>query len=126
MDPSIFAFAIDGPIDRADIPEMCDRFRQMLERAGPERVVCSVTALGPPDAVVVDALARLQLTARRLGLQLWLIDTPSELEVLLSLMGLRGVFPLSRPSGVEPRRQPEHREQDRRVQEECDPGDPVG
>ncbi len=125
MEPSIFALAIDGPIDRADIPDMCDRFRQMVELACPERIVCNVAALRAPDAAVVDALARLQLTARRLGLQMLLIETPSELEALLSLMGLRAVLPLSRPSGVEPRREPEHREEDRRIQEKRDPGDPV-
>ena len=123
MEPSIVVFVIDGPIDRADIPAMCDRFRELLQRAGPDRVMCDVTALIAPDAIVVDALARLQLTARRLGLQMFLSDAPVELEELLSFMGLRDVLGFSRPSAVEAWRQPEHREERLGVQEERDSGD---
>ena len=125
MEPTIFVFAIDGRIDRADIPAMCDRFREDLQRAGPDRVVCDVTALIAPDAAVVDALARLRLTARRLGLQMFLSDAPMELDVLLSLMGLRDVLRFDHASGVEPLGQPEHREERLGVQEERDSGDPT-
>jgi ABC-type transporter Mla MlaB component len=125
MEPSIVVFVIDGPIDRVDIPAMCDRFRELLQRARPDRVMCDVTALIAPDAIVVDALARLQLTARRLGLQMFLSDAPVELEELLSLMGLRDVLGFNRPSAVEARGQPEHREERLRVQEERDSGKPA-
>jgi hypothetical protein len=38
-----------------------------MARPGVERVVCDVGALVVPDGVAVDALARLQLAARRRG-----------------------------------------------------------
>jgi hypothetical protein len=77
-----------------------------------------------PDAVTVEALARLQLTARRLGRHVWFSDASPELLELLRLLGLDEVLPCA-DSGVEPRGQPEEREQARGVQEERDPGDPA-
>jgi ABC-type transporter Mla MlaB component len=126
MEPSIILIAIDGPIRRADIPSLCDRFQALLDDAGPRRVVCDVAALARPDAAAVDALARLQLMARRLGRQVCLSGASDELVELLSLAGLLGVLPLNGPSGVEARRQPEQREERGGVEEEGDTGDPVG
>ena len=54
-------------------------------------IVCDVRALAP-DAVAVDALARLQLAARRLGLELRLRHASSELQELLAFVGLRDVL----------------------------------
>jgi ABC-type transporter Mla MlaB component len=107
MEPSITVFVIDGSIDRADIPAMCDRFHAVVARADPGRVVCDVGALAGPDVAAVDALARLQLTARRLGHQLCLTQASEELQGLVALMGLCGVLRLNGPLAVEPRRQPE-------------------
>lgn len=126
MEPSTFVIAIDGPICRADILALCDRFQELLDDVGPGSVVCDVAALTTPDATAVDALARLQLMARRLGLRVRLRGASAELVELLSLAGLIGVLPVNAPSGVEPRRQPEQREERGRVEEERDPGDPVG
>ncbi len=125
MEPSITVFVIDGPIDRADVPGLCERLRELLEGVGPDRVVCDVGAVTGPDAATVDALARMQLTARRLGRQMRLSQASCELQELLALMGLRGVLPLSAPLWVKPRRQAEEREKRRGIQEEADPGDPA-
>ena len=46
-------------------------------------------ALDRPDAVTIDALARLQLTARRLGCRLRLRHASPELRELVAFMGLR-------------------------------------
>ena len=78
-------------------------------------VVCDVSGLRA-DIVTVDALARLQLTARRLGRRIELRGTP-ELARLLAFVGLADVL------GLGPRRQPEEREQPRRVEERVDRGD---
>ena len=126
MEPSAILIAIDGPIRRTDIPSLCERFEALLDEPGARRVVCDMTALSSPDAAAVDALARLQLMARRLGLQVRLSGASAELVDLLALAGLLGVLPLNGPSGVEPRRQPEQREERGSVEEEGDPGDPVG
>ena len=93
MEPIAIAIAIDGSIEPADIPALCERFRELLEGAGPGRVVCDVGGLTLPDATAVDALARLQLTARRLGLEVLLSRPSRELEELLILMGLREILP---------------------------------
>jgi len=81
-------------------------------------------ALVDPDAATVDALARLQLTARRLGRRLQLRWACQDLQALLAMMGLSEVLPCGDVSDLEPGRQAEQREQARGVQEEADPRDP--
>lgn len=116
--------AIDGSLDRADIAELCRRVGFILDSARTNFIVCDVGALTDPDAVAVDALARLQLTARRLGCRVGLIYACPELQALLELMGLSEVVPLVEPS-VEARGQTEEREDPRGVEEEGDPADPI-
>jgi len=57
----------------------------------PSTIVCDVGALAP-DAAAVDALARLQLTARRLGYEIRLRDPSVDLQDLLDFVGLRDVL----------------------------------
>jgi hypothetical protein len=54
-------------------------------------VDCDVAGL-PPDAVTVDALARLQLVARRNGWVVRLCNASAELLELVALMGLDDVL----------------------------------
>lgn len=116
---------LGGSIARADIPVLCERVRALLERGGGGPVVCDVAAVVGPDAVTVDALARLQLTARRFGRRVRLRHACDELRSLLALMALDEVLPCAEWSGFQPRGQSEEGEQARRVQEEADPGDPT-
>lgn len=91
----------------------------------PERdlvVDCDVAALAP-DAVSVDTLARLQLEARRHGCRIRLHNMPADLGGLLAFLGLADVVGL-RHGCLEPQRQPEEREDPRRVEEGVDGGDP--
>ncbi len=67
----------------------------------------------------VEALARLQLAARRKGLDLRLHVVSRELRDLIELAGLTQVL------GVEPRRQAEEREQRVGVEEEGELGDAI-
>jgi hypothetical protein len=69
------------------------------------------------DIGTVDALARLQLTARRLGWRLRVREVPVELRELIELAGL------SRALGVEPVGQPEEREVALDVEKRVQPGD---
>jgi hypothetical protein len=50
---------------------------------------CVVWGPVAPDLAVVDALARWQLRARRLGGTIRLVDATDELRALLDLVGLR-------------------------------------
>ena len=84
----------------------------------PSTIVCDVGALAP-DAVTVDALARLQLTARRLGMEMRLRHASSELQDLLAFVGLRTVL------RVEAGGQAEQREQRLGVEEERELDDPA-
>jgi hypothetical protein len=71
------------------------------------------------DLGIVDALARLQLVARRSGYEVAVTDAPPDLLELIELAGLCDVL------GVEPLRQPEEREQRLGVEEERELPDPA-
>jgi ABC-type transporter Mla MlaB component len=90
--PQTIAFAIDGPIARADLPGLCERICALLERSGADIALCDVSR-ADPDCVTIDALARLQLAARRHGCQVRLRNASSELLELVTFMGLRDVLP---------------------------------
>jgi STAS domain len=57
-------------------------------------IVCDVSAITEPDDATVDALARLQLEARRLGASIELQHASARLIDLLVLVGLDDVLPL--------------------------------
>jgi ABC-type transporter Mla MlaB component len=90
--PRTIAFAVYGPLERADLPGLCGRVCSLLEASGAEVAVCDVSGV-EPDAVTIDALARLQLAARRNRCQVRLRHASEELLELLDLMGLRDVLP---------------------------------
>ena len=92
-------FSIWGPILREDLPGLCDRVCALLHASGGGVSRCDVAGV-EPDAVTVDALARLQLAARRLGCQVQLENASPELRELIAFMGLTDVLPDG--SGLEP------------------------
>jgi anti-anti-sigma regulatory factor len=85
---------IDGPIARDGIPSLCDRVRSVLRTRPRARVICDVGAIDDPDAVTVEALARMQLTAMQMGSVIVLRDPCADLARLLDLCGLGAVVPL--------------------------------
>jgi ABC-type transporter Mla MlaB component len=89
---STVAFAVRGPIARSDLDGLCDRVCALLRESRAEVAFCGVVGL-EPDAVTVEALARLQLGARRLGCQVRLQQASSELLQLVAFMGLTDVLP---------------------------------
>jgi ABC-type transporter Mla MlaB component len=90
-EPRAIAFTIHGPIERADLPGLCDRVCALLQRARPEIAYCEVGGIDP-DAVTVDALARLQLAAKRRACQIRLRGASDELRALVAFMGLADVI----------------------------------
>jgi ABC-type transporter Mla MlaB component len=86
------AFSIRGPIARDDLAGLCDRVCTLLDAATAAVVVCDVAGV-EPDAVTVDALARLQLAARRHGCRVRLRNASGELLELVAFMGLADVLP---------------------------------
>ena len=89
--PYQVAVAIHGPIRRADLSELCERVCALLGRSG-SIVLCDVHGM-EPDAVTVDALARLQLVARRRESRVVLERASPALLELVALMGLHNVLP---------------------------------
>ena len=89
--PSTIAFAIWGPIERADLPGLCDRVCALLERTAASTALCDVSAVAA-DVVTVEALARLQLAARRHQCLIRLRGASDELRDLVAFMGLGDVL----------------------------------
>jgi hypothetical protein len=79
---------------------------------------CDLGACVNPDLGTVDALARIQLVARRYGFYVRLQDVSRDLEELLAFAGLADVLL------VEPLGQAEEREQPIGVEEEGELADP--
>ncbi len=89
------AFGIRGPISRADLPGLCNRVCALLAESAAEVVRCEVDGV-EPDAVTVDALARLQLAAHRNGCRVRLCGASDELLELVAFMGLEDILPCER------------------------------
>ena len=85
-------FGLPAHVDRAEIPGLCGRLRVLIASVAADQIVCDVGAVVGPDAVTVDALARLQLTARRSGHEIRLTHASPELKELLDLVGLAAVI----------------------------------
>jgi ABC-type transporter Mla MlaB component len=89
-------FSVRGPLARDDLPALYDRFCALVGEHAPAHVVCDVTDVAA-DAVAVDALARMQLAARRRDCVVTLTGVTLELRALVALMGLTNVLPGSEP-----------------------------
>lgn len=82
-----------GPaISRADIPALCDQLSVVVRYGGVRLVLCDVSGVAVHDAVLVEALLRLQLTARRLGGRIRVHKPSPRLLDLLGATGLRTVL----------------------------------
>jgi ABC-type transporter Mla MlaB component len=95
LPPSTITFAIAGPIDPEGLPALYERVCRMLETSGAAFAVCDVAGV-EADAVAVDALARLQLAARRHRCRIMLRHTSDELRALIAFMGLDDVLAAER------------------------------
>jgi ABC-type transporter Mla MlaB component len=110
-----------GPtVDPDEVPALCERLAEDVRRRGAVRVVCDVGTITEPDAVVLAALARLQLTARRMNCLMEIHRVQPRLRELIAFAGLEEVLPVHRG------RQAEEWEQLRGVEEVGDPLDPAG
>ena len=96
--PRPLELAVHGPIARRDLPGLCDRVCARLAASDADVVLCDVRGI-EPDAVAVDALARLQLAARRHGYVVRLRNASPELLDLLDFLGLEDVLPVEPGSG---------------------------
>lgn len=110
-------WVLAGPIAKGDASRLCDHLRAVLTSSDAALVICDIGEL-EANIATVDALARLQLTARRMGRRIELRGGSPDLAGLLSFVGLADVLGLGGHC-----RQPEEREHPRRVEERVDRGD---
>jgi hypothetical protein len=87
--------ALPRAIDPAAIAVWTGRVSIELGTPGTDLVVCEVEASVPVDLRVVDALARLALTARRCQATVSVRGAPTDLQSLLDLAGLAEALPCS-------------------------------
>jgi len=89
--PPIVEARIRGPLARRDLPGLYARVCDLLAEAAGGTLLCDISEIAI-DAVAVEALARLQLGARRHGARVRIVNAPLELGELLDLCGLREVL----------------------------------
>jgi hypothetical protein len=112
--------------DRSEVDAMCRDLVEAARLAGVERrivetICCDAAAAVHPDVGTIEALARLALTARRLGRPFALAGASPDLLGLLALTGLERLARL----GVEIERQSEEGEETLGIEKKGDPGDPT-
>ena len=71
---------------------LCAQVRRLLVRPDVDVVTCDVTGVAP-NLTAIDALARLQLTARRLGGRIRLRGTTPDIAQLIDFAGVDEVLP---------------------------------
>ena len=82
-----------GPVlTRADIPALCDQLSVVVRYGGVRLVLCDVSGVILHDAVLVETLLRLQLTARRFGGRIRVHRPSPQLLDLLAATGLKTVL----------------------------------
>ncbi|GAA3880586.1 STAS domain-containing protein [Streptomyces sedi] len=100
-------FVVEGPVRRADVPELCERLADLVWARGARVVTLDARGLGGPGPDAVEAVARLALTARRLGCEPRFARIDARLLGLLGLLGLGEVVGQAEegkePRGVEER-----------------------
>jgi ABC-type transporter Mla MlaB component len=89
--PRTVTLTIWGPLERADLPGLFARTCALLEAGGIEVLRCEIAGVAP-DAIAVDALARLALGAHRRGCRVRLCGASEELRELVEFIGIADVL----------------------------------
>jgi ABC-type transporter Mla MlaB component len=110
--------ALSGRIGPEDADALSDCVCARVAAGEETPLACDVGAIEDPDMGTVDALARMALTARRLGHHVELRRARPDLRELLELAGLERL-------AVEVSRKAEEGEEPGSVEEEDDPADPI-
>lgn len=95
MAPEPAVIEVEGPLSPELIGRLCERVRALLTHTGASVVVCDVNRVAKLDAIAVDALARMQLTASREGGAIVVRHACPGLRDLLDLAGLTDVIALT-------------------------------
>lgn len=79
---------VTAPVTADVIADLCARVPQLLSAGASEVVLCDARGPVPADLSTVNAIARLQLAARRLGGEVLVCAQRADLRSLLALAGL--------------------------------------
>ncbi|HEX6576989.1 MAG TPA: STAS domain-containing protein [Jiangellaceae bacterium] len=108
-----------------DMRPLADRLVRELRRGEVAEVLVDVSRVRSPDIGYVDALARLQLGARRHGSRVRLVSPCPRLLELLALVGLDELLPADGGWSGDLHREAEQGEEPVDVEVGVDTGDPV-
>ncbi|RKN05570.1 STAS domain-containing protein [Streptomyces radicis] len=81
-------FVIKGPVAREDVPGICERLTAHVRRGGVGDVTVDVAEVGGANAVTLEVVARLRLTAKRLGCGIRFVNMRAGLPGLVGWLGL--------------------------------------
>jgi hypothetical protein len=123
--PRRVVVVIDGPFSHGSIAALCDGARRLLATGRVDVVMYDVGAVVDPEVMVIEALARLQLTARRAGGSIGVRHASGTLRDLLDMVGLCDVIALCDASPLGSHGQVKEGEQ-ARVEERVERRDPSG
>jgi ABC-type transporter Mla MlaB component len=84
-------FEIRGPLGREDLPGLYERVCRLLALSRPVLAFCEVVGVAP-NAIALEALARLALVARRRGCAVRLRGASPALLELVAFAGLEDVL----------------------------------
>lgn len=99
--PGTPRLAVSGTVGRDDTPRLSEQLSALLRDSPAATVVCDVGEISHPNAATIEVLARLQLTARRLGGGIRLHNANQRLCELLVLTGLDAVLPAHRATPID-------------------------
>ena len=113
---------LDGRLCRNDARSLEQDVTRLLDGVQAEVALCDIGHLVGSDLAALDAVVRLQLTGRRLGVRIAFQRTPAPLLRLVRFLALIDVLPIDTepPSGSQAIRKPEQWKQPVRIQERVD------
>jgi ABC-type transporter Mla MlaB component len=123
--PRTIRLVVRPDVAPGDVRPLADRLVRELRRDDVTEVLVDVSRVRSSDIGCVDALARLQLGARRHGSRIRLVGPCPRLLELLALVGLEELLPADDGSSGDLHREAEHGEEPVDVEVGVDPGDPV-
>jgi ABC-type transporter Mla MlaB component len=97
-----FEFQLQTPASPDAIEALCRRVRRALRGTDDIVLICDLQRVTEPDVTVIEALARMQLTARRLGRSIELRHACPQVQELVRLAGLADVLPVTVELPVDP------------------------
>lgn len=103
-EPDRAVIVIGGPVDPGVLAVLCADVERLLAAGDVQVVVCDVQPYPAADLRLVEALARLALSAKRHGRRVRVRHASWKVRRLLALAGLDDVLPCEGAASVEVRR----------------------